>query len=382
MSVAAAARPTALRRLLDAIDPPSAAIVARTPESTRQATAVLRALGHAPDDTTARVTDGAVEEHTTLVVLYDLPASAAEMSRIADASPVQVVALVQPRQLAQLRALAAGGRVTPFILPDIARQARGRDEKMRDELRAVLQSGVPNRELIALEPLLEEFDGVELAAAALRLLDRVREKAATPAGASGSNVTPRGTGATPGAGRARESAAASGFKRIFMTVGEVDGVRPSDLVGAIANEAGISSDQIGKVELRENHALVEIAIAEAERVAAKMTGVIIRGRKVAARLDQDRSERGPAGARGGDRGDRGDRGARGGPPRGGPRRDGPGGPPRGDRGDRGPRSGPPRSGPPRGDRFDRPRRDAAPRDEFADRGERMRRARPPRPDGE
>ena len=55
-------------------------------------------------------------------------------------------------------------------------RARSRDEKVRDELRAALANGVNARELIALEPLLTEFDGVEIAAAALRLLERDRER--------------------------------------------------------------------------------------------------------------------------------------------------------------------------------------------------------------
>jgi hypothetical protein len=45
---------------------------------------------------------------------------------------------------------------------------------VREELRAVLAQGVPPREVISLEPLLREFDATELAAAALRLLERER----------------------------------------------------------------------------------------------------------------------------------------------------------------------------------------------------------------
>ena len=39
--------------------------------------------------------------------------------------------------------------------------------------------------------------------------------------------------------------------RLFVTVGARDNVRPADLVGAIANRAGVASSEIGKVDVRE-----------------------------------------------------------------------------------------------------------------------------------
>jgi ATP-dependent RNA helicase DeaD len=100
-------------------------------------------------------------------------------------------------------------------------------------------------------------------------------------------------------------------------------VGPGDLVGAIIGESGVTRESIGKIELRENHALIEIASADAERVAQALTGTMIRGRRVVARIDRGRDQ--------GERPERGFRGERGGRGERGPRRD------RGDRGDRGPR---------------------------------------------
>ena len=45
---------------------------------------------------------------------------------------------------------------------------------MRRELSHALDAGIATREVLALEPLLELYDGIEIAAAALRLLDRER----------------------------------------------------------------------------------------------------------------------------------------------------------------------------------------------------------------
>lgn len=114
-------------------------------------------------------------------------------------------------------------------------------------------------------------------------------------------------------------------------------------MGMIAGEGGIPGDHVGKIDLRESHALVEVAEGDAASVIARVNGAMIRGRRVVVRGERDKEDRErSAGARG-DRPDRGggrrDRGApdRGAPPRGRPAAPRRGGPP-----DRSPRGGPPR----------------------------------------
>jgi len=130
-----------------------------------------------------------------------------------------------------------------------------------------------------------------------------------------------------------------------MTVGTRDGVKTGDLMGAIAGEGGIPGDHVGKIDLRESHALVEVAEADAASVIAKVNGTMIRGRRVVVRGERDKEDRDRAAAQKGDRpsGPRGERSSG----------------PRGDRPDRGSRdrSGPPRARPgaPRRESSDRPR---------------------------
>jgi ATP-dependent RNA helicase DeaD len=81
--------------------------------------------------------------------------------------------------------------------------------------------------------------------------------------------------------------------RLFINVGAMDNARPGDLVGAITNEARITSAQIGKIDIRENHSLVEVAADVAEGVVAKLTGSTVRGRRVVARVDQVADVEGP-----------------------------------------------------------------------------------------
>ena len=100
--------------------------------------------------------------------------------------------------------------------------------------------------------------------------------------------------------------------RVFVNVGEMDGVRPGDLVGAITSEAGIAKAEIGRVEIRERHSTVEVATAVANTVVARLTGVSIRGRRALVKIDEGRDRRDSDG---------GGRRERGGPGGGAPRRD-------------------------------------------------------------
>ncbi len=172
--MAGSARGSALRKLLDDLDPPSAVIVARDEAAAAEATGVLRTLGYHQDDKSINVTRGEIVNlaaHT--VIFYQPPVTPAELQRVSQAKPVQVVALAAPGEVAWLRELACG-RLAPLNLHGPERRAHDREEAVRQELRAVLARGVPSREVISLETLLREFDGTELAAAALHLLERER----------------------------------------------------------------------------------------------------------------------------------------------------------------------------------------------------------------
>ena len=291
-------RPTALRRLLDAVDPESATVVAATTESRKEVEDILRSLGYDGRSNAVRVGETAdAGEAAQLVVVYELPSTGEELHRVvgsASAAGARVVALVTPRQISALKRLA-GGAVAPMSLPEAAARARSREDSLRDELREMLGAGQFSRELLAIESLLSEYDGAEIAAAALRLLEIERAR-------------PRGS-ATAGAGG---TAATAPMTRLFLNVGEMDGVRAGDIVGAITNEAGLAKTDLGRVEVRERGSTVEVSTPAANTVIAKLHGVSIRGRRVLVKVDE-----GPPARPGGPRRDR-DR-----PPSDRPRRMGP-----------------------------------------------------------
>ena len=341
VAAAPAARLEMLRRVLDSVDPRSALVFAR--ESEADVRILLRALGYHSADSLVTV-GHAAPPGTDLVILFDLPTSRGEL-REACGAAARTIALIRPRQLASLRSLTNGGAVRPLTMSDAGGRARDRDARLRSELREVLVRGQFGRDLMALEPLLDEFDGIEIAAAAVHLLETGRAATAAPVAAA--------TVSAP-----RERPIPSGpMTRLFVNVGARDGVRAADLLGAFANEGGIESSDVGRIDIRESHSVVEVSPAAADTVMERVTGTPIRGRRAIVRRDEER----PRGASG----DRPPRESRDRPPR------DRGDRPRSDRGDRPPRD---RGARPRSDRGDRPPRDRAdrpPRKEWT--------ARPPRP---
>jgi hypothetical protein len=173
-----AARPASLWRLLDELDPPSAVVIARHPESEHDARRTLAQLGYRRADDPVTVSAAPAGESVHTIIFYDPPLSAADIEAARAVTAARVIAFVEGRDLDGLKQLT-GGLAKPLAVGDAVRRARRKDDTLRAELRQVLDAGVAFREMTALEPLLEQYDGVEIAAALLRLLERERERALT-----------------------------------------------------------------------------------------------------------------------------------------------------------------------------------------------------------
>ena len=173
-----AARPASLWRLLDELDPPSAVVIARHPESEHDARRTLAQLGYRRADDPVTVSGAPAGENVHTIIFYDPPLSAADVEAARAVTAARVIAFVEAGDLNGLKRLT-GGMARPLAVGDAVRQARRKDDTLRAELRQLLDTGVAFREMTALEPLLEQYDGVEIAAALLRLLERERERAVT-----------------------------------------------------------------------------------------------------------------------------------------------------------------------------------------------------------
>jgi len=194
-------------------------------------------------------------ERAALAIALDLP-SAKVLGALLDAAR-DVVVIVRPSQVSYLGQLAADLR--SLRVAGEADRAVDRALAVRRRMRARLVEGQLDAELLALGPLLDEYDPALVAAAALAL----RDDATVPA-----------------------EPEASGWTRIRISAGRRDGIRPGDVVGALVNEVGLTRTAVGRIELRDGFALVEIAAAEAERAARGLTGTSLRGRRVTARVER------------------------------------------------------------------------------------------------
>jgi len=173
----------------------------------------------------------------------------------------QPVVLVTAPQLPYLQAIAT---LTPISLPGAADRAQDRNAALRQRIADRLSRGDVDAELALLEPLFERWDPAEVAAALLAL---GRE----PLAVGSDDVV---------------TAPSDQWVRVFVNVGKKDRAGPKDLVGALIKEVGLEKAQIGRIDMRESFVLVEVTPAAAETVVRRMTGVTIKGKRVAAKVDQ------------------------------------------------------------------------------------------------
>ncbi len=74
--------------------------------------------------------------------------------------------------------------------------------------------------------------------------------------------------------------------RLFVGAGRTAGVRPQDLVGAIAGESRLSGRDIGAIEIADRFSLVEVPESAAEEVIAALRASTIKGKKVTVRRER------------------------------------------------------------------------------------------------
>jgi len=71
-----------------------------------------------------------------------------------------------------------------------------------------------------------------------------------------------------------------GQTRLWMNLGEAAGVKPIDIVNAIAGETGLPGKIVGWVDVREKHLFVDVASQHVSGIVAKLNRAQIKGHKV------------------------------------------------------------------------------------------------------
>ena len=93
----------------------------------------------------------------------------------------------------------------------------------------------------------------------------------------------------------RPEAGGGATARLFISAGKNAGVRPADVVGAIANEAGVAARDVGSIEIFPRHTTVEVPEDEADDVIAALSKTTRRGRPLM--VDREGAQKPGAGPR-------------------------------------------------------------------------------------
>ncbi len=169
----------------------------------------------------------------------------------------------------------------------------GRAKKKLRELIPAAESAAEARAVVA--ELEKEFSLTDIAVAALLLAEpsRPEDESDIPIPSReqrGSRSDPRGprpnTRGPDERRRAGQRPTGRGMAKVFFGIGRDANVTPRDLVGAIANEAGVPGKDLGAIDLTDRFALVEVPIDVADYVVEAMQGARIKGRKVNVRPDR------------------------------------------------------------------------------------------------
>ena len=324
--VTRAQKAAALGRLLDVESPGAAFIFCRTRSEVEELAEVLSGRGyrtealhggmdqHQRDRVMGRVRSGATDllvatdvaargldiDHLTHVFNYDVP-SAPEayqhrIGRVGRGGREGVaVTLAEPREHRMLKTIE---RVTKHKIPiekvpTTADLRARRLELTRALLHEILLEDDTEQYRVVVDSLTDEFDVVQVAMAAVKAAHVATRGAAEdeqeirdatpPAGKRGGR--PESAHAT---GKPRASQRRGGMTRLFIGAGRQAGVRPQDIVGAIANETSLSGRDVGSIQLSDRFSLVEVPASAEREVISALNNTRLKGNKVRVRRDAGR----------------------------------------------------------------------------------------------
>ena len=217
------------------------------------------------------------------------------------------ITLAEPREQRHLRTIerATRQRIDLARVPTVADLQARRLEQTRDSLREAVRGGDLDQYRALVESLAGEFEATDIALAAVKLAHRAgrdadeeeeipspapfREREGFRRGPDRGDFRrgPDGDGERPRRGAPRErDRGRPGMARIFVGAGRAAGVGPRDLVGAIANEAGVPGRDVGAIDIADRFSLVEVPAEVVDYVIDSLRGTRILGKRVPVRRDR------------------------------------------------------------------------------------------------
>jgi ATP-dependent RNA helicase DeaD len=306
-------KPAALDRILDMEHPRTAIVFCRTRLAVDTLVETLNAHGYRAealhggmqqrqrDAVMNRVRSGKTDllmatdvaargldvEHVSHVFNYDLPADPESyVHRIGRTGRAgrggTAITLADPREHRLLRTIERFTKQTIEVhpVPTVKDLRARRLEQLTAALRERLAADDFDEMRTVVTALADDFDVVDIAAAAVKM-------AHTAASGDANEEEIVAAPQAPAARGRRERRSGGGMARVFFGAGKKAGIRPADLVGAIANESGIPSSAIGAIHIAENFAIVEVPDDVADAVIEAMAAGSLRGKRVKVRRDRD-----------------------------------------------------------------------------------------------
>ncbi|HVC30146.1 MAG TPA: DEAD/DEAH box helicase [Steroidobacteraceae bacterium] len=241
-------------------------------------------------------------ERISHVVNYDIPYdSQTYIHRIGRTGRAgrkgEAILFVAPRERNMLRIIERATRlpIERMDLPSVADVNEQRILKFKEAIVNAVRSGEGN----VFQPLIEQIEreqnlpAAEIAAALASLLQgpapflltsqpgappaesapaRHREEAESERG-SAPNASGRAREPRPSRGRTRDMR----LETYRIEVGHAHGVQPGNIVGAIANEAGLDGSHIGHIDIRDDHTFVDLPAGMPEDIFGNLQAVRVRG---------------------------------------------------------------------------------------------------------
>ena len=218
----------------------------------------------------------------------------------------EAILFIAPRERNMLRAIERATRqvIEPMNLPTVDAVNALRIAKFKQRVTETIAKG----EAAAFRPVLEQFEAetglplIDIAAAlaslsqgttplllagkserpAERRVERPRLPDPAPAAAPPTAPPAAGSRQAESASE-RKPRARSGAGRMEtfrIEVGSVHGIKPGNIVGAIANEAGIEGVHIGRVDIREDYSFVDLPEGMPKQIFTELQQVRVVGREL------------------------------------------------------------------------------------------------------
>ncbi len=278
-------------------------------------------------------------QHVSHVVNYDVPTSTeAYVHRIGRTGRAGregvAISLAEPREHRMLRniELATKSKIEIATVPTVADLRTRRLELTKASLREGILAGDLDAFRSIVESLADEFDVMDVAAAAVKQLELAnggsvdekeipaaeprrdrpeRSERSGPPARGGDRAerstrferaerperaapSPRGDRPERPAARAPEDERPArparkplwDVARLYVGAGRLARVRPGDLVGAIANELQLDASVVGAIQIQDKFSIVEVPDEIADDIIDALRNTTIKGKRVIVRRDR------------------------------------------------------------------------------------------------